>query len=99
MVQSQEATIVAQSIQREMPMHCDCCEVSKQLGLLAVAMYELSSTGERLGRVRFSSFSGLSPVAGSYTTMAAAPTPAQWQHVHAADLRAQTTAHTASVCR
>lgn len=51
MTQCEEATI-AQPIERLMPMHCDCCEVSNQLDLLAVTMYELNSAGERVGRVR-----------------------------------------------
>lgn len=36
---------------RAMPMHCDVCEVSEELGLLAVAMYELKDERERVGRV------------------------------------------------
>jgi hypothetical protein len=53
MTQYVTAAVVAQQpIQRVMPMHCDCCEVSQQLGLLAVAMYELNTTGQRIGRVR-----------------------------------------------
>lgn len=51
MTQCDTATDVAQPIQRLMQMHCDCCEVSKQLDLLAVAMYELNDAGQRLGRV------------------------------------------------
>jgi hypothetical protein len=45
-------TLPRDPVTRVMPMHCDVCEVSEELGLLAVAMYELNEAGERMGRVR-----------------------------------------------
>ena len=68
-------------------MHCDCCEVSKQLGLLAVAMYELNASGERVGRVRPNTLDG-SPIGNTQKTCSVSA------RCHVAGQHAQLAAHT-----